>query len=344
MIPLALLAKTEFLYAIHLFWPIAMSSVSLPALQVILASPRGFCAGVERAIRIVENALIKFGAPIYVRHELVHTRYVVAGVKAKGAIIIDELDAEPSRAHVIFSAHGVAKQVFADAEARELNYIDATCPLVSKVHKGAERFYREGYRLILIGHAGHPEVIGTMGQLPAGAVVLVETIKDVDRLDFPSDAPLAYVTQTTLSVTDTADIIAHLKKRFPDIRAPKKSDICYATSNRQNAVRSLANEAELILVIGAENSSNSNRLVEVVRQAHCPRVHLISSTDDINWNWLDGISRLGLTAGASAPETLVQQVVAACEERFDTKISLLTLTEENIRFRLPHAVADVHPA
>ncbi len=310
-------------------------------LKITLASPRGFCAGVERAIRIVENALIKYGAPIYVRHEIVHNRYVVDGLKAKGAIFVDELDAVPEGAQVIFSAHGVAKQVFKDAEERELDYIDATCPLVSKVHKGAQRFYNDGCTLILIGHAGHPEVMGTMGQLPSGAVVLVETVEDVDGLDFSADTPLAYVTQTTLSVTDTQDIIARLMARFPKIRKPKKSDICYATSNRQDAVRALAEEADLILVIGAENSSNSNRLVEVARQSGCSAVHLIASHDDIDWSWFVGRSCLGLTAGASAPEELVQGVITACEARFETEISLLNHIEENVHFRLPRVVANV---
>ena len=310
-------------------------------LKIILASPRGFCAGVERAIRIVENALIKYGAPIYVRHEIVHNRFVVEGLKAKGAVFVDELDAVPEGARVIFSAHGVAKQVFKDAETRELDYIDATCPLVSKVHKGAERFYRDGCTLLLIGHAGHPEVIGTMGQLPAGAVILVETIEDVDALEFPAETPLAYVTQTTLSVTDTQEIIARLTARFPDIRKPGKSDICYATSNRQDAVRALAEHADLIPVIWAENSSNSNRLVEVARQSGCHDVHLIASHDDIDWNWFRGKTSLGLTAGASAPEELVQGVIMACARRFETETALLTHIEENVHFPLPRVVADV---
>ena len=310
-------------------------------LKITLASPRGFCAGVERAIRIVENALIKYGAPIYVRHEIVHNRYVVDGLKAKGAIFVDELDSVPEGARVIFSAHGVAKQVFHDAKERALDYIDATCPLVSKVHKGAARFYRDGCRLILIGHAGHPEVIGTMGQLPAGAVLPVETVEDVDRLDIPADTPLAYVTQTTLSVTDTQDIIARLTARFPEIRKPRSSDICYATSNRQDAVRALSEEADLILVIGAENSSNSNRLLEVAQQSGCNDAYLIASHDDIDWSWFTGKSCLGLTAGASAPEELVQGVITACAERFEIEVTLLNHTEENMHFPLPRVVADV---
>ena len=313
----------------------------MSVLKVTLASPRGFCAGVERAIHIVENALIKYGAPVYVRHEIVHNRYVVDGLKAKGAVFVDELDSVPEGANVIFSAHGVAKQVFQDAKNRKLDYIDATCPLVSKVHKGAQKFYRDGCQLILIGHAGHPEVIGTMGQLPAGAVVLVETPDDVDTLDFPADTPLAYVTQTTLSVSDTQEIIARLNARFPEIHAPRRSDICYATSNRQDAVRALADEADLILVIGAENSSNSNRLVEVARHSGCVDAHLIACQSDIDWSWFVGKSNLGLTAGASAPEELIQGVIGACEERFEVEIALLNHVEEDMHFPLPRIVANV---
>lgn len=313
---------------------------TLPSLHIVLASPRGFCAGVERAIRIVENALDKYGAPIFVRHEIVHNRHVVDELKSRGAIFIDELDDAPAGARVIFSAHGVAKEVYADAQGRKLDYIDATCPLVNKVHKGAEQYYRDGCQLILIGHAGHPEVIGTMGQVPEGAIVLVQTPEDVAELTFPEHTPLAYVTQTTLSVDDTAEIVACLKARFPNIREPRKSDICYATSNRQNAVRELAKQTGLILVIGAQNSSNSNRLVEVAKREGCPQVHLISCASDIDWDWFVGVTTLGLTAGASAPESLVQQVIQACKLRFTTTTSSLTTAEENIHFPLPKEVTN----
>ena len=328
-----------------------LSSVaSHPRLRILLANPRGFCAGVERAIRIVENALIKYGAPIYVRHEIVHNRHVVEGLKAKGAIFVDEVDDVPDDGRVIFSAHGVAKAVVAEAKNRHLHYIDATCPLVSKVHKGAERFYRDGAHLILIGHTGHPEVIGTMGQLPPGSVTLIETENDIAKLNFPRTQKLAYVTQTTLSVHDTAGIIAQLTKAYPDILSPKRGDICYATSNRQQAVSVLAQEAHLILVIGAENSSNSKRLVEVARLAGCEQVHLINTAADIDWEWFaqanastedDKVFTLGLTAGASAPESLVNGVINACEKRFAMEIGLRTVAEENISFRLPSEIADV---
>ncbi|MCB9928432.1 MAG: 4-hydroxy-3-methylbut-2-enyl diphosphate reductase [Alphaproteobacteria bacterium] len=308
-----------------------------PALTLLLAAPRGFCAGVERAILIVERALEKWGPPVYVRHEIVHNRYVVESLRAKGAVFVDELDQVPDDAPVIFSAHGVPKSVPAEAGRRKLVYVDATCPLVSKVHREAERqFGREGRHLLLIGHAGHPEVVGTMGQVPAGAVTLVETVADAERVQPPPGASgLAYVTQTTLSVDDTAAIVAVLRRRFPAIHGPKQEDICYATTNRQQAVKAAAARADALLVIGSPNSSNSNRLVEVARQAGCERALLVDRAADIDWAWLDGVRVLALSAGASAPESLVREVTAALESRYALTVEPVETAVENIEFKLP---------
>ncbi len=311
-------------------------------LKILLAAPRGFCAGVDRAIQIVERALEKYAPPVYVRHEIVHNKFVVDSLKAKGAIFVEELDEIPDDGQpVIFSAHGVPKSVPESAKMREMFYIDATCPLVSKVHREAERYHKEGHKIILIGHAGHPEVIGTMGQLPAGAVVLVETITDVDTLQIASNEPLAYCSQTTLSVDDTADIIAALKAKFPHIQGPHKEDICYATTNRQDAVKTIAQRADALMVIGAPNSSNSNRLVEVGRLHGCERAILVQRADDIDWNWLESVETLAITAGASAPEILVDEVIAAAKEHFDVTIEEVSIREENVHFKIPKILEDV---
>ena len=309
-----------------------------PALKVILANPRGFCAGVDRAVSIVEKALEKFGAPVYVRHEIVHNKYVLEQLTAKGAIFVDELDAIPDDAPVIFSAHGVPKEVPAEAQRRNMVYIDATCPLVSKVHREAELHHKHGHLIILIGHAGHPEVIGTMGQLPEGAVILVETVKDAEELNIPDDKSLAYVTQTTLSVDDTAEIVSVLQKRFPDIAAPKKEDICYATTNRQAAVREIADKVGALMVIGAPNSSNSMRLVEVARKQGCDKASLVQRASDIDWNLLKDIHTLGLTAGASAPDVLVEEVLDALRQVYDVTVETTSVTEEDVVFNLPRSL------
>ncbi len=309
-----------------------------PSLTVLLASPRGFCAGVDRAIQIVEQALAKYGRPVYVRHEIVHNRFVVESLEAKGAVFVDELDQVPPGAPVVFSAHGVPKSVPADAEQRQLFYLDATCPLVSKVHREAERHHAAGCRIVLIGHRGHPEVIGTMGQLPEGAVTLVEDVAQAEALEVAPGEKLAYATQTTLSVDDTAAIVEVLRRRFPQIEGPKKEDICYATTNRQAAVKAIARQAEALLVIGAPNSSNSMRLVEVARKNGCGRAHLVQRAADIDWRWLEGVRRLGITAGASAPEVLVEEVIAACRQRFDVAIEEIRVTQENVVFKLPRAL------
>ena len=308
-------------------------------LTVFLAAPRGFCAGVDRAILIVERALERFGAPVYVRHEIVHNRFVVESLQAKGAVFVDELDAVPNGAPVVFSAHGVPKAVPAEAERRKLFYVDATCPLVSKVHREAERHHDAGRHIILIGHAGHPEVVGTMGQLPEGTVTLVEDTAQAERVAVPDPDRLAYITQTTLSVDDTATIVEILRRRFPAIAGPRKEDICYATTNRQAAVKAMAGQADAILVVGAPNSSNSMRLVEVARGAGCAKAALVQRADDIDWNWLAGIRRLGLTAGASAPELLVQEIIDACRTRFDVEVEEVRVTDENVRFNLPRVLA-----
>lgn len=306
-----------------------------PSLKVLLAGPRGFCAGVDRAILIVEKALEKYGRPVYVRHEIVHNRFVVENLEAKGAVFVQELDEVPSDRPVVFSAHGVPKSVPDEAERRNLIYVDATCPLVSKVHREAERHHRDGCRIVLIGHKGHPEVIGTMGQLPPGAILLVETVADVAELDISPDKPLAYATQTTLSVDETADILAALRTRFPAIRGPKKEDICYATTNRQDAVKRIAPGCDAFLIIGAPNSSNSKRLVEVARRAGCEKATLIQRAADIDWSWMAAVTTLGITAGASAPEILVSEVINACADRFDTTVEEVETVRENVEFKLP---------
>ncbi len=304
-------------------------------LTILLANPRGFCAGVERAIEIVEQAILKFGAPVYVRHEIVHNRYVVEALEAKGAIFVEELDEVPDDVPVIFSAHGVPKCIPAEAERRALFYVDATCPLVSKVHREAERHHKVGHHIVLIGHAGHPEVIGTMGQLPAGSITLVESPQDAEAVEVPDPENLAYITQTTLSVDDTAEVIEVLRRRFPKICEPKKEDICYATTNRQQAVKAIAEDCDALLVVGAPNSSNSARLVEVATKAGCAYAALVQRAADIDWSSLKNIKRLGITAGASAPEVLVEEVIAACRERFDVNIDEVTVTSEDVVFKLP---------
>ncbi len=309
-----------------------------PPLTILLAGPRGFCAGVERAIQIVERTIERFGAPVYVRHEIVHNRFVVKRLEDRGAVFVEDLVEVPEGSPVVFSAHGVPKSVPAEAERRNLISLDATCPLVSKVHNEAERHFAQGRRIILIGHAGHPEVIGTMGQLPPGAVLLVETVADAMRLEVENGAALAYITQTTLSIEDTHAIIAVLKGRFPHIAGPKHEDICYATTNRQRAVKAIARRCDRLLVVGAPNSSNSLRLVEVARQSGCPEAALIGRAADIDWHFLDTARRLGLTAGASAPEVLVEEVVEACRERFDVAIEEVVVTREEVRFNLPRAL------
>lgn len=314
--------------------------MSKQPLTIHLAAPRGFCAGVERAIEIVERALETYGPPVYVRHEIVHNRFVVDKLRAKGAVFIEELGDVPQDAPVIFSAHGVAKAVPAEATARKLFYLDATCPLVSKVHREAERHHLQKREILLIGHAGHPEVLGTLGQLPEGAISLIETLSDAEKVQPRDPRNLAYVTQTTLSLEDTAEIIAILKRRFPNIQGPKKEDICYATTNRQLAVRALAKDCQAIFVIGAPNSSNSLRLVEVARRNGCPRAHLLQRAEYIDWDLLEGVQDLGITAGASAPEVLVEEVITACREHFDVTVVENATTKENIQFKLPQALSD----
>ena len=308
-------------------------------LTILLAAPRGFCAGVDRAILIVERALAKFGPPVYVRHEIVHNRFVVESLVAKGAIFVDELDQVPDGAPVIFSAHGVPKSVPAEAERRNLFYLDATCPLVSKVHHEAERHNADGRQIILIGHAGHPEVIGTMGQLPAGAVILVENVAQAGTVPVHDPDNLAFITQTTLSVDDTAAIVATLKRRFPRITSPRKEDICYATTNRQAAVKAIAPQIDALLVVGAPNSSNSMRLVEVARAAGCRSAALIQHAGEIEWRMLDDVRRLGITAGASAPEVLVSEVIEACRKRFEVRLEEASVVAEDMHFNLPRALA-----
>ena len=308
-------------------------------LRLLLASPRGFCAGVDRAIQIVERALEKHGQPVYVRHEIVHNKYVVESLEARGAIFVDELDQVPDGVPVVFSAHGVPKTVPAAAEERGLDYLDATCPLVSKVHVDAGRHNKAGRHVILIGHKGHPEVIGTMGQLPDGTMTLVETIGDVEALEPDDISALAYVTQTTLSVDDTAGIVKALQDKFPLIEGPHKEDICYATTNRQEAVKALAAEADLILVIGAPNSSNSVRLVEVAQKAGCPQAYLVQSARQIDWSWFTGCRTMGLTAGASAPEILIQDVIKAVGEKYEVSVENLHVRDENVTFKLPRSLS-----
>jgi 4-hydroxy-3-methylbut-2-enyl diphosphate reductase len=305
-----------------------------PSLKVLIAAPRGFCAGVDRAIQIVELALQRFGAPVYVRHEIVHNRFVVERLRALGAIFVDELDEVPDDRPVVFSAHGVPKSVPSAAQTRGLTYVDATCPLVSKVHRQAERLIAEGRHILFIGHSGHPEVIGTFGQVPEGAITLIETVDDVARINVADEATLAFLTQTTLSVDDTAAIVEALKRRFPDIRVPRSEDICYATSNRQAAVKSIAPECERMLVIGAPNSSNSLRLAEVAERLGVP-ARLIERAADIDWNWLGQPQTIGLTAGASAPEVLVREVLESLAERFEVTEEIADHTPERMTFKLP---------
>ena len=305
-----------------------------PPLRVLIAAPRGFCAGVDRAIQIVELALERFGAPVFVRHEIVHNRFVVERLKDMGAVFVDALDEVPDDRPVVFSAHGVPKSVPAEAQNRALTYVDATCPLVSKVHRQAQRLIEEGRHIMFIGHAGHPEVIGTFGQVPAGSITLVETVKDAKSIAIPASANLAFLTQTTLSVEDTAAIVAALKDRFPEIRAPRSEDICYATSNRQAAVKAIAPECERMLVIGAPNSSNSLRLAEVAERLGVP-ARLIERASDIDWDWLGEPSAVGITAGASAPEVLVREVVDALSERFQVTEEQADHSPERMIFKLP---------
>ncbi|WP_299965244.1 4-hydroxy-3-methylbut-2-enyl diphosphate reductase [uncultured Roseobacter sp.] len=309
-----------------------------PPLTLYLAAPRGFCAGVDRAIKIVELALEKWGAPVYVRHEIVHNKFVVDGLRDKGAVFVDELDDCPDDRPVIFSAHGVPKAVPAAAAAREMVYVDATCPLVSKVHIEAQRHADNGLQMIMIGHAGHPETVGTMGQLPDGDVLLVETPQDVATITVRDPERLAYVTQTTLSVDDTAEVVAALQARFPAIVGPHKEDICYATTNRQEAVKAMAPKCDAMLVVGAPNSSNSKRLVEVGARAGCQYAQLVQRADDIDWRSLEGIRSIGITAGASAPEVLINEVIGAFENRYDVTRETVETAVENVEFKVPRVL------
>lgn len=315
------------------------NSAVKPALTLLIAAPRGFCAGVDRAIEIVERSLERYGAPVYVRHEIVHNKFVVDGLKAKGAIFVEELDEVPDGAPVVFSAHGVPKAVPEEAQRRGLDYLDATCPLVSKVHRQAERQIEANRHIVFVGHRGHPEVIGTMGQVPEGMMTLVETVEDVEALDFTTETPLAFLTQTTLSVDDTAEIVRALHVRYPQIVGPKAEDICYATSNRQAAVKQIAPGSDLVLVIGAGNSSNSVRLVEVSEKCGT-QAKLIQRASDIDPAWLEGVGTLGLTAGASAPEELVREVVDKIAEWRDVEEHTLVTAEEKMVFKLPRQLVD----
>ncbi len=310
-------------------------TTSQPNLTIRLASPRGFCAGVDRAIEIVEKALERYGAPVYVRHEIVHNRFVVDRLAELGAVFVEELEECPEDRPVIFSAHGVPKSVPEEAKRRQMFFLDATCPLVSKVHREAERHHSQGRHVLLIGHEGHPEVVGTLGQLPSGSMTLVETVSDAETVAPPKGAELAFASQTTLSVNDTAEIISILQRRFPDIAAPKQEDICYATTNRQAAVRAAAEDTDLFLIVGASNSSNSNRLVEVALLSGAKNSHLITTANDIDWRWLEGVQTIGLSAGASAPEQLVDEVVDALKSRFNISIEEINVAEETTRFKLP---------
>ncbi len=307
-------------------------------LTIRLSAPRGFCAGVDRAIHIVEEALNKWGAPVYVRHEIVHNAHVVEALKAKGAVFVEELDECPDDRPVIFSAHGVPKSVPEEAANRQMIYVDATCPLVSKVHVEAQKHHDAGKDILLIGHKGHPEVIGTMGQLPDGVIRLIETPEDAEKISVENPSNLAFATQTTLSVDDTAEIIEVLQRRFPGISAPHKEDICYATTNRQEAVKAMADGADLVLVIGAENSSNSKRLVDVALRSGAKASKLIASVDFVDWSWFDGVSVLGITAGASAPEILVDELIDACKKRFGATLEEIKVTDENVTFKLPRVL------
>ena len=311
-----------------------------PQLKLYLAAPRGFCAGVDRAIKIVEMALEKWGAPVYVRHEIVHNKFVVDGLREKGAVFVEELDDCPQDRPVIFSAHGVPKSVPAEAEKRNMTFVDATCPLVSKVHIESVRHHENGLQMIMIGHRGHPETVGTMGQLPKGEVLLVETVEDVAHLKPKDETKLAYITQTTLSVDDTAEIVTALKNRFPEIAGPHKKDICYATTNRQEAVKAMSPLIDALLVIGAPNSSNSQRLVEVGRKAGCGYAQLVGRATDIDWSEIEPHSSVGITAGASAPETLVNEVVDAFKERYEVVMETVETAQENVEFKVPRVLRD----
>ncbi|MCS5601011.1 MAG: 4-hydroxy-3-methylbut-2-enyl diphosphate reductase [Paracoccus sp.] len=311
-----------------------------PPLTLYLAAPRGFCAGVDRAIKIVEMALQKWGAPVYVRHEIVHNKYVVDALRDKGAVFVEELDECPDDRPVIFSAHGVPKSVPSEARRRDMVFVDATCPLVSKVHVEAQRHHATGLQLIMIGHAGHPEVLGTMGQLPEGEVILVETAEDVARIEPRDPQALAFITQTTLSVDDTAGIVAALQARFPNIEGPAREDICYATTNRQAAVKAVAPRIDALLVIGAPNSSNSKRLVEVGRAAGCAYSQLVMRADQIDWRAIEGIRAVGVTAGASAPEVLVNEVIDAFRDRFDVTVEMVETAQERVEFKVPRILRD----
>ncbi|MCX5619434.1 MULTISPECIES: 4-hydroxy-3-methylbut-2-enyl diphosphate reductase [Bombella] len=324
--------------------PGADSPASRPKLKILLAGPRGFCAGVDRAIRVVEEALRRYGAPVYVRHEIVHNRTVVEGLEEKGAIFVEELDEVPEDGHVVFSAHGVPKSVPAEAQRRNLLYLDATCPLVSKVHREAERHFAGGgpeqRHILMIGHAGHPEVVGTMGQLPPGAVTLINDAREAAEVQPKDVNRLAFITQTTLSVDDTAEIVDILRTRFPNIEGPRREDICYATTNRQMAVKELAAECDLVIVIGSPNSSNSQRLREVAERSLAKRALLVPKVSDMDWSELNGVKTLGMSAGASAPESLVQEMIEELSARYDVTIEERIVKEENINFRLPQPLAD----
>tara|TARA_Y100000739_G_scaffold160054_1_gene138407 strand:+ start:466 stop:1419 length:954 start_codon:yes stop_codon:yes gene_type:complete len=311
-----------------------------PELTLFLAAPRGFCAGVDRAIKIVELAIEKWGAPVFVRHEIVHNKFVVDDLCKKGAVFVEELDECPNDRPVIFSAHGVPKSVPLDAEKRKMTYVDATCPLVSKVHIEAERHHKNGLQLIMIGHEGHPETLGTMGQLPEGEVILVETVEDVEHIQPRDNEKLAYITQTTLSVDDTINIVEALKKRFNNIIGPHKEDICYATTNRQKAVKEIAPKIDALLVIGAPNSSNSKRLVEVGKSSGCRYAQLVQRAIDIDWRSLEGIKSVGITAGASAPEILINEVINAFNARYDVKKQVVETAIENVSFKVPRILRE----
>jgi 4-hydroxy-3-methylbut-2-enyl diphosphate reductase len=314
-------------------------SIEKSPLTVLLAAPRGFCAGVERAVAMVEQALIRFGAPVYVRREIVHNRFVVERLAAQGAVFVSELDEIPANGVVVFSAHGVSQAVKLEAERRRLKVLDATCPLVTKVHREAVQQGSAGRHVILIGHRGHPEVIGTLGQLPPGSITVVETVQDAAQVVPPPGRDLAYVTQTTLALDEVEGIVGILRRRFPGIAGPRSQDICYATTNRQQAVRELAPQVEALLVVGSPNSSNSQRLVETARAAGCERSRLVCGAAEIDWPSLQGIKRLGVTAGASAPEILVQEVLAACRARYDVTVEIFSVIEEDVHFRLPRALS-----
>ena len=314
---------------------------SKPQLNLYLAAPRGFCAGVDRAIKIVEMALEKWGAPVFVRHEIVHNKYVVDDLRAKGAVFVEELDECPNDRPVIFSAHGVPKSVPNAATAREMTYVDATCPLVSKVHIEAERHARNGLQIIMIGHKGHPETIGTMGQLTDGQMLLVETVEDVAQVPVADPEKIAYVTQTTLSIDDTAGIVSALHARFPKIQGPAKEDICYATTNRQMAVKAMAPKCDAVLVVGAANSSNSKRLVEVAKSGGCAYAQLINTAADIDWRALEGCTGIGVTAGASAPEILINAVIEAISARYDATVEVVETAQESVEFKVPRVLREV---